>query len=75
VDNFCQYDGGHHLGDAQILSDMRRDKAFESASWRVLVFDKHDLSEDFQRAVVTIKRALIKGWLDHPQASGFASSD
>jgi hypothetical protein len=70
-----QYDGGHHLGGAQILSDRRRDRAFESAGWTVLVFDKSDLADDFGNAVVKIKRALRKGWLDHPQAAGFASSD
>lgn len=70
-----QYDGEHHLGDAQNLSDRRRDKAFETAGWTVLVFDKDDLADDFRRAVERIKRALRNGWLDHPQASGFASSD
>jgi hypothetical protein len=68
-----QYDGGHHLGEAQVLSDRRRDKAFESAGWSVLVFDKDDLADDFQRAIGTIKRALRSAWLDHPQAAGFAS--
>ena len=68
-----QYDGGHHLGEAQILSDRRRNKAFESAGWTVLVFDKSDLADDFAGAVVKIKRALRTAWLDHPQASGFAS--
>ena len=67
-----QYDGDHHLGDAQILSDRRRDKAFESAGWTVLIFDRDDLADEFQRAVQGIKRALRNGWLDHPQASGFA---
>lgn len=70
-----QYDGEHHLGDAQILSDRRRDKAFESAGWTVLVFDKDDLADDFQRAVQRTKRALRNGLLDHPQASGFASGE
>ncbi|TLM88158.1 DUF559 domain-containing protein [Pseudarthrobacter sp. NamE5] len=68
-----QYDGGHHLAEAQIFSDRSRNKAFESAGWTVLVFDKEDLADDFQRAVQRIKRALRNGWLDHPQASGFAS--
>ena len=68
-----QYDGGHHLEEAQIFSDRRRDKAFESAGWTVLVFDKVDHADDFRRAVGQIKRALRNGWLDHPQASGFAS--
>lgn len=70
-----QYDGGHHLGEPQILSDRRRNKAFESAGWTVLIFDKSDLADDFASAVVKIKRALRTGWLDHPQASGFASID
>ncbi|WP_255771746.1 DUF559 domain-containing protein [Pseudarthrobacter sulfonivorans] len=68
-----QYDGGHHLGDAQIHSDRRRDKAFEAAGWTVLIFGKEDSADDFQRAVVRIKRALRSAWLDHPEASGFAS--
>ena len=70
-----QYDGGHHLGEAQILSDRRRDKAFESAGWTVLVFDKDDLVDEFQRAIQRIKRALRNSWLDHPQVSGFASGE
>jgi hypothetical protein len=70
-----QYDGEHHLGDAQILSGRRRDKAFESAGWTVLVFDKDDLADEFRRAVQRIKRALRNGWLDYPQASGFASGE
>lgn len=70
-----QYDGGHHLGEAQVLSDRRRDKAFEAAGWTVLVFDKGDLADDFQRAVTKIKRGLRSGWLHHPQAAGFASGD
>jgi Protein of unknown function (DUF559) len=70
-----QYDGGHHLGEAQIFSDRRRDKAFETAGWTVLAFDKDDLADDFRGAVARIKRALRNGWVDHPQASGFASSD
>jgi hypothetical protein len=70
-----QYDGGHHLGDAQVHSDRRRDRAFESAGWTVLVVDKSDLADEFDRAVVKIRRALRSGWLDHPQVSGFAGSD
>lgn len=67
-----QYDGGHHLLDAQILSDRRRDKAFDSAGWTVLVFDKSDLADDFKQAIGKIKRELRTGWMDHPLASGFA---
>jgi hypothetical protein len=67
-----QYDGGHHLGDAQIFSDRRRDKAFESAGWTVLIFDKGDLTDDFQQAIVKLKSVLRNSWVDHPQAAGFA---
>ncbi len=70
-----QYDGEHHLLDAQILSDRRRDKAFESAGWTVLVFDKGDLADDFERAIMKIKHGLRAGWSDHPQATGFASNE
>lgn len=69
-----QYDGGHHLVEDQRLSDRRRDKAFEAAGWTVLVFDKDDLAEAFEKAVVRIKRALRTAWLDHPAATGFADA-
>jgi hypothetical protein len=52
-----QYDGGHHLGATQILSDRRRDKAFESAGWTVLVFDMSDLADDFENAIPKITGA------------------
>ncbi|MBT2532053.1 DUF559 domain-containing protein [Arthrobacter sp. ISL-48] len=68
-----QYDGGHHLLDAQVLRDRRRDKAFKSAGWTVLVFDKSDLADDFEQALGRIKRGLRTGWIDHPLASGFAN--
>lgn len=58
-----QYDGEHHLGDAQIHSNRRRDKAFESADWTVLVFDKDDYADGFRSAVQRIRRALRNGWL------------
>lgn len=69
-----QYDGEHHLLDAQSLRDRRRNKAFESAGWTVLIFDKHDHADGFQRAVREIKRTLRTAWLDHPHASGFADA-
>lgn len=31
-----------------------------------------DLADDFQKAIVKIKRALRNSWVDHPHASGFA---
>jgi hypothetical protein len=69
-----QYDGEHHLLDAQALSDRRRDKAFEAAGYTVLVLQKDDLADGFQRAIGQIKRILRTAWLDHPQASGFADA-
>lgn len=69
-----QYDGEHHLLDARILSDRRRDKAFESAGWTVLILDKDDLADGCQPAIRKIKRILRTAWLDHPQASGFADA-
>lgn len=68
-----QYDGGHHLEEEQVLSDMRRDKAFRSAGWTVLVFGKEDAGEDFVSAVRQIKRALRRAWLDPSVISGFAN--
>lgn len=67
-----QYDGGHHLLEAQQLSDRRRDKAFESAGWTVLVFTKDDAADGYQRAVTAIKRHLRTAWMDHPYSAGFA---
>ncbi|MCW3768586.1 endonuclease domain-containing protein [Paenarthrobacter sp. PAE-2] len=67
-----QYDGGHHLEEEQILSDMRRDKAFRAAGWTVLVFDKDDAGEDFVSATKQIKKALRTAWMDPSVESGFA---
>lgn len=69
-----QYDGEHHVHDAQALSDRRRDKAFEAAGWTVLIATKEDLADGFQRTLGMIKRALRTGWMDHPLASGFADA-
>lgn len=69
-----QYDGGHHLLDAQTFSDRRRDKAFESAGWTVLTFHRDDLADGFQLAMGKINRALRAARLDHPQAAGFADA-
>lgn len=69
-----QYDGGHHLLDAQAFSDRRRDKAFESAGWTVLTLHKDDLADNFQRAIVKMKRLLRTAWLDYPHAAGFADA-
>lgn len=67
-----QYDGGHHLAFEQQLSDRRRNKSFEAAGWTVLVFDKEDLADGFERAVRVIKRELRSAWVDPAVASGFS---
>ncbi|MEV8147743.1 DUF559 domain-containing protein [Arthrobacter sp. NPDC080073] len=69
-----QYDGGHHLAEAQTLSDRRRNKAFEAAGWTVLVFRKEDLADGFELATKQIKKALRSAWVDPAVASGFASA-
>lgn len=69
-----QYDGGHHLLEDQALSDRRRDKAFESAGWTVLVLDKNDLADGFDQAVVRIKRILHSAWRAPSVASGFVDA-
>ncbi|MEW1822257.1 DUF559 domain-containing protein [Arthrobacter sp. NPDC080031] len=69
-----QYDGGHHLEEAQTLSDRRRNKAFEAAGWTVLVFRKEDLADGFEQATKKIKKALRSAWVDPAVASGFASA-
>ncbi|MCQ6271415.1 endonuclease domain-containing protein [Pseudarthrobacter sp. R1] len=69
-----QYDGGHHLLDAQQFSDRRRDKAFESAGWTVLVVTKDDALDGFDRAITSIKRHLCTAWMDHPYAAGFVGT-
>lgn len=69
-----QYDGEHHLLDAQSLSDRRRDKAFELAGWTVLVLTKDDLADGFERAINKIKLHLRHAWTDHSHAAGFAGT-
>jgi very-short-patch-repair endonuclease len=69
-----QYDGGHHLTEAQIFSDKRRDKAFEAAGWTVLTVRKDDLADGFQDVIARIKRAVRRAQLDHPEAAGFADA-
>lgn len=66
-----QYDGGHHLEEEQRHSDRRRDKAFRSAGWTVLVFGKDDLADNFANAIRQIKRALRTAWMDPSVESGF----
>ncbi|MEV7607774.1 DUF559 domain-containing protein [Paenarthrobacter sp. NPDC089322] len=69
-----QYDGGHHLEEEQVHSDRRRNKAFVSAGWTVLIFGKDDLADGFNKATREIKRALRSAWLDPSVASGFVSA-
>ena len=40
-----QFDGAHHLDELQKISDRRRDKAFEAASWTVLIFTREDYAD------------------------------
>lgn len=68
-----QYDGGHHLLPAQILSDRRRDKAFESAGWTVLVLTKDDLADGFTGVTARIKGILRTAYRSPPAAAGFSS--
>ncbi len=67
-----QYDGGHHLEEEQIFSDLRRDKAFRAAGWNVLVFGKDDARDNFSSATRAIKKALRTAWLDPSVQAGFA---
>ncbi|MFJ4209694.1 DUF559 domain-containing protein [Paenarthrobacter sp. NPDC089675] len=67
-----QYDGGHHLEEEQIFSDLRRDKAFRAAGWNVLVFGKDDARDNFSSATRAIKKALRTAWLDPSVRAGFA---
>ncbi len=68
-----QYDGAHHLDELQQRSDRRRDKSFKAAGWTVLVFTDKDLANEFQDAIILIKKALRTSWVDPAIASGFAS--
>ncbi|WP_345788827.1 DUF559 domain-containing protein, partial [Arthrobacter ulcerisalmonis] len=67
-----QYDGEHHRSEPQTMSDKRRDRAFESAGYTVLIFGKEDLADDFVQATETVRRSLHSSRLDWPAASGFA---
>jgi very-short-patch-repair endonuclease len=57
---------------AQIVSDRRRDKAFESAGWTVLILTKDDLADGFAGATAKIKRILRTAYLSPPSAAGFS---
>ena len=66
-----QYDGDHHLLPDQMFSDRRRDKAFESAGWTVVVLTKDDLADGFDVAIAMIKRRLRKAYVSPLTAAGF----
>lgn len=66
-----QYDGAHHLDDAQRWSDRRRDKQFTQAGWTALVFNRNDLDNGFDEAIRRIKKAIRAGVVSPPQAAGF----
>ena len=68
-----QYDGGHHLDEMQRQSDIRRDTAFRSAGWQVLIFTDEDLADGFDQAVRNIRQARRQAWTAPSIASGFAS--
>lgn len=68
-----QYDGDHHLLPDQILSDRRRDKAFESAGWTVLILTKDDLADGFAGATARIKGLLRTAYLSPLTTAGFSS--
>lgn len=70
-----QYDGGHHLMEAQRLSDRRRDKAFEAAGWTVIIVDKADQKDSFAAAIRKIRLAVKNSVADATVASGFANGD
>ena len=55
-----QYEGGHHLDEAQRLSDARRDRAFRAAGWTVILVTVDDLRDDFREVVRRIRRHLAE---------------
>ncbi|AXJ08232.1 hypothetical protein [Arthrobacter sp. PM3] len=69
-----QYDGGHHLVASQVVSDRRRDRAFEAAGWTVLVLTRDDQSDGYAGAVAKIKRILRTSYLSPAAAAGFSST-
>ncbi len=70
-----QYDGAHHRDELQAHKDARRDKAFASAGWTVLIFTQEDYADGFGKAVLRIKQALRRAWTDPSITAGFASGE
>lgn len=70
-----QYDGGHHLLPDQMVSDRRRDRAFESAGWTVLVLTKDDLADGFAGATNRIKGILRTAYISPAAAAGLSDPD
>ena len=69
-----QYDGEHHLLPAQIISDRRRDKAFEAAGWTVLLLTRADHADGFAGATARIKRSLRSAYISPSTAAGFSDA-
>ncbi|MDQ4502079.1 DUF559 domain-containing protein [Sinomonas sp. ASV322] len=55
-----QYEGGHHLDEAQRLTDARRDRAFHQAGWTVILVTVEDLRDDFREVIRRIRRHLAE---------------
>ncbi|WP_415856502.1 DUF559 domain-containing protein [Sinomonas sp. G460-2] len=55
-----QYEGSHHLDEAQRLSDARRDRAFRRAGWMVILVTVDDLRDDFRGVIRRIRRHLAE---------------
>ncbi|MCH6470437.1 endonuclease domain-containing protein [Sinomonas terrae] len=55
-----QYDGAHHLSEEQRLRDLRRDAAFRSAGWVVVIVTADDLRNDFARARAELRALWAK---------------
>ena len=55
-----QYDGAHHLSEEQRLRDLRRDAAFRSAGWVVVIVTADDLRNDFARVRAELRALWAK---------------
>jgi hypothetical protein len=55
-----QYEGSHHLTEAQRLSDARRDRAFRAAGWTVILVTVDDLRDDFGGVIRRIRRHIAQ---------------
>ncbi|GAA1825634.1 hypothetical protein GCM10009771_26560 [Nesterenkonia flava] len=55
-----QYDGEGHFNAEQQARDQRRNAAFESAGWRVVLANRVDLNQKFQPMIRRIKEHLSR---------------